>query len=168
MFLSPLVCRLSAGDVLSGAHIGVGISGHEGQQAAQASDFSFGQFRFLERLLLVHGRLSYLRLSKFLRYFFYKNFTYTFSHFWFAFFAAYSGQVSLLLTLTLTLTLWSSDYLRPDVRCPVQFSLLDVSRHGLEYLRPSERRAGVLMMRCFDVRFIQDVTDTYALKRPHL
>lgn len=54
------------------AHIGVGISGQEGRQAVLASDYSFGQFRFLERLLLVHGRWSYLRISKFLRYFFYK------------------------------------------------------------------------------------------------
>ncbi len=76
------------------AHIGVGISGQEGRQAVLASDFSFGQFCYLERLLLIHGRLSYLRVSKFLRYFFYKNFAFTFSHFWFAFFCGYSAQVS--------------------------------------------------------------------------
>lgn len=52
------------------AHIGVGISGQEGLQAVLASDYSIGQFRFLERLLLVHGRWSYYRMSKFLRYFF--------------------------------------------------------------------------------------------------
>ncbi|CAF0838805.1 unnamed protein product [Rotaria sp. Silwood1] len=74
------------------AHIGIGISGQEGQQAALASDFSFGQFRYLERLLLIHGRLSYVRVAKFLRYFFYKNFAYTFCHFWFAFFSGYSAQ----------------------------------------------------------------------------
>ncbi|CAF1217869.1 unnamed protein product [Adineta steineri] len=74
------------------AHIGIGISGQEGRQAVLASDFSFGQFRYLERLLLIHGRLSYVRVSKFLRYFFYKNFAYTFCHFWFAFFSAYSAQ----------------------------------------------------------------------------
>ena len=79
----------------SEAHIGIGISGQEGQQAVLASDFSFGQFRYLERLLLVHGRLSYLRVAKFLRYFFYKNFTYTFVHVWFSFFSAYSAQVHL-------------------------------------------------------------------------
>ncbi|UJR34869.1 hypothetical protein I4U23_027647 [Adineta vaga] len=74
------------------AHIGIGISGQEGQQAVLASDFSFGQFCYLERLLLIHGRLSYLRVSKFLRYFFYKNFAFTFCHFWFAFFCGYSAQ----------------------------------------------------------------------------
>lgn len=31
--------------LLTAAHIGVGISGQEGQQAVLASDFSFGQFR---------------------------------------------------------------------------------------------------------------------------
>ena len=76
------------------AHIGVGISGQEGRQAVLASDYSFGQFRFLERLLLVHGRWSYLRISKFLRYFFYKNFSFTLCHFWLGFFSGFSAQVS--------------------------------------------------------------------------
>jgi len=29
------------------AHVGVGIAGHEGMQAARASDYSFGQFKEL-------------------------------------------------------------------------------------------------------------------------
>ena len=74
----------------------MGISGQEGQQAVLASDFSIGQFRYLERLLLVHGRWSYYRISKFLRYFFYKNFAYTLCHFWFAFFCGFSAQVRLV------------------------------------------------------------------------
>ncbi|XP_077570329.1 phospholipid-transporting ATPase ID-like isoform X3 [Stigmatopora nigra] len=74
------------------AHIGVGISGQEGMQAVLSSDYSFAQFRFLQRLLLVHGRWSYLRMCKFLRYFFYKNFTFTFVHFWYAFFCGFSAQ----------------------------------------------------------------------------
>ncbi|KAJ3604631.1 hypothetical protein NHX12_029371 [Muraenolepis orangiensis] len=78
--------------MIKAAHIGVGISGQEGMQAVSSSDFSFAQFRFLERLLLVHGRWSYLRMCKFLRYFFYKNFTFTFVHFWFAFFCGFSAQ----------------------------------------------------------------------------
>ena len=53
---------LSIGDgandvsMIQEAHIGVGISGKEGAQAVQAADFSFSQFRFLTRLLLIHGR----------------------------------------------------------------------------------------------------------------
>jgi magnesium-transporting ATPase (P-type) len=34
-----------------------------GVQAAMAADFAIGQFRFLERLLLVHGRWCYRRIS---------------------------------------------------------------------------------------------------------
>uniref|UniRef100_A0A672JE94 Phospholipid-transporting ATPase n=1 Tax=Salarias fasciatus TaxID=181472 RepID=A0A672JE94_SALFA len=81
--------------MIRAAHIGVGISGQEGMQAVLSSDFSFAQFRFLQRLLLVHGRWSYLRMCKFLRYFFYKNFTFTFVHFWFAFFCGFSAQLGL-------------------------------------------------------------------------
>ncbi|KAJ8392780.1 hypothetical protein AAFF_G00072640 [Aldrovandia affinis] len=78
--------------MIKAAHIGVGISGQEGMQAVLSSDFSFAQFRYLQRLLLVHGRWSYLRMCKFLRYFFYKNFTFTFVHFWYAFFCGFSAQ----------------------------------------------------------------------------
>ncbi|XP_032070253.1 phospholipid-transporting ATPase ID [Thamnophis elegans] len=74
------------------AHIGVGISGQEGMQAVMSSDFSFAQFRYLQRLLLVHGRWSYIRMCKFLSYFFYKNFAFTLVHFWFGFFSGFSAQ----------------------------------------------------------------------------
>uniref|UniRef100_A0A8B9QGV1 Phospholipid-transporting ATPase n=1 Tax=Apteryx owenii TaxID=8824 RepID=A0A8B9QGV1_APTOW len=74
------------------AHIGVGISGQEGMQAVLSSDFSFAQFRYLQRLLLVHGRWSYIRMSKFLKYFFYKNFAFTLVHFWYGFFSGFSAQ----------------------------------------------------------------------------
>ncbi|XP_041825184.1 phospholipid-transporting ATPase ID-like [Melanotaenia boesemani] len=78
--------------MIKAAHIGVGISGQEGMQAVLSSDFSFAQFRYLQRLLLVHGRWSYIRMCKFLRYFFFKNFTFTLVHFWYAFFCGFSAQ----------------------------------------------------------------------------
>uniref|UniRef100_A0A8C7GB47 Phospholipid-transporting ATPase n=1 Tax=Oncorhynchus kisutch TaxID=8019 RepID=A0A8C7GB47_ONCKI len=81
--------------MIKAAHIGVGISGQEGMQAVLSSDYSFAQFRYLQRLLLVHGRWSYLRMCKFLRYFFYKNFTFTFVHFWYGFFCGFSAQLGL-------------------------------------------------------------------------
>ncbi|KAG8599188.1 hypothetical protein GDO81_002925 [Engystomops pustulosus] len=89
---------LSIGDgandvsMIKTAHIGVGISGQEGMQAVMSSDYSFAQFRYLQRLLLVHGRWSYIRMCKFLSYFFYKNFAYTLVNFWYSFFNGYSGQ----------------------------------------------------------------------------
>ncbi len=79
--------------MIKAAHVGIGISGHEGRQAVLASDYSIAQFRFLQRLLLVHGRWSYLRMGLFLRYFFYKNFAFTVAHFWFAIFNGWSAQV---------------------------------------------------------------------------
>ncbi|KAF3839746.1 hypothetical protein F7725_018463 [Dissostichus mawsoni] len=78
--------------MIKSAHIGVGISGQEGIQAVLASDYSFSQFRFLQRLLLVHGRWSYLRMCRFLCYFFYKNFAFTMVHFWFGFYCGFSAQ----------------------------------------------------------------------------
>ena len=47
------------------AHVGIGITGKEGLQAARTSDYSIAQFRFLARLLLVHGRWNYIRTCKY-------------------------------------------------------------------------------------------------------
>uniref|UniRef100_A0A3Q1EZJ4 Phospholipid-transporting ATPase n=1 Tax=Acanthochromis polyacanthus TaxID=80966 RepID=A0A3Q1EZJ4_9TELE len=91
---------LSIGDgandvnMIKTADIGVGISGQEGMQAVMSSDYAFAQFRYLQRLLLVHGRWSYIRMCKFLRYFFFKNFAFTLVHFWYSFFSGYSSQVA--------------------------------------------------------------------------
>uniref|UniRef100_A0A3Q2PDI7 Phospholipid-transporting ATPase n=1 Tax=Fundulus heteroclitus TaxID=8078 RepID=A0A3Q2PDI7_FUNHE len=91
---------LSIGDgandvnMIKTADIGVGISGQEGMQAVMSSDYAFAQFRYLQRLLLVHGRWSYIRMCKFLRFFFFKNFAFTLIHFWYSFFSGYSSQVA--------------------------------------------------------------------------
>jgi phospholipid-translocating ATPase len=47
------------------AHLGIGITGKEGLQAARSSDYSIAQFRFLLKLLLVHGRWNYIRVCKY-------------------------------------------------------------------------------------------------------
>ena len=47
------------------AHVGIGITGKEGLQAARSSDYSIAQFRFLTKLLLVHGRWNYIRTCKY-------------------------------------------------------------------------------------------------------
>lgn len=54
------------------ADVGVGIAGEEGRQAVMCSDYAIGQFRFLGRLVLVHGRWSYRRLAEMTANFFYK------------------------------------------------------------------------------------------------
>ncbi|CEL98109.1 unnamed protein product [Vitrella brassicaformis CCMP3155] len=94
----PEVITLSIGDgandvpMLKEAHVGIGVFGKEGNQAVQNSDYAIAQFRFLERLLFVHGRWSYVRLAKLISYFFYKNITYTVPQFLFGFYSAYSAK----------------------------------------------------------------------------
>ncbi|KAL8786154.1 MAG: hypothetical protein Q9213_002924 [Squamulea squamosa] len=56
------------------AHVGIGITGKEGLQAARTSDYSIAQFRFLLRLLLVHGRWNYIRTCKYTLGTFWKEF----------------------------------------------------------------------------------------------
>lgn len=78
-FVVPTPVTLAIGDgandvgMIQEAQIGVGISGLEGQQAVNASDFAIAQFRFLEDLLIVHGRWNFMRLSKTVLFSFYKN-----------------------------------------------------------------------------------------------
>ncbi len=59
------------------AHIGVGLYGNEGMRAVQSGDFALGEFQYLWRLLLVHGRWSYMRNAELILYFFYKNMVFT-------------------------------------------------------------------------------------------
>jgi phospholipid-translocating ATPase len=59
--------------MLAAAHVGVGISGREGLQAARVADYAIAQFRFLARLLLVHGRWSYARTARFVLATFWKE-----------------------------------------------------------------------------------------------
>ncbi len=73
------------------AHIGIGIYGHEGLQAVQASDYAIGEFRCLWRLILVHGRWSYIRITEMILYFFYKNMIFTMPQFFFAFASGFGG-----------------------------------------------------------------------------
>jgi phospholipid-translocating ATPase len=61
------------------AHVGIGITGKEGLQAARCSDYSIAQFRFLLKLLLVHGRWNYIRTCKYTLATFWKEAVMTFS-----------------------------------------------------------------------------------------
>ncbi|KAK4410372.1 putative phospholipid-transporting ATPase 9 [Sesamum angolense] len=78
--------------MLQEADIGIGISGVEGMQAVMSSDIAIAQFRFLERLLLVHGHWCYRRIATMICYFFYKNVTFGFTVFFYEAYASFSGQ----------------------------------------------------------------------------
>ncbi|XP_048657197.1 phospholipid-transporting ATPase IB [Marmota marmota marmota] len=75
------------------AHVGVGISGNEGMQATNNSDYSIAQFRYLEKLLLVHGTWNYFRVTKCILYSFYKNVVLYIIGLWFSFVNGFSGQI---------------------------------------------------------------------------
>jgi len=62
--------------MITQAHVGVGILGKEGQQAATSADFAIGQFQFLKPLMFVHGREAYRRNALLILYNFYKNVLY--------------------------------------------------------------------------------------------
>ena len=74
------------------AHVGVGIAGREGMQAARASDYAIGKFKFLKPLLFVHGREAYRRVSYLVCYNFYKNILYVIVQYYFGFYSVFSGQ----------------------------------------------------------------------------
>ncbi|KAK4212935.1 hypothetical protein QBC37DRAFT_183828 [Rhypophila decipiens] len=79
--------------MIQAAHIGVGISGMEGLQAARSADVSIAQFRYLRKLLLVHGAWSYHRVAKTILFSFYKNITLYLTQFWYVFQNVFSGEV---------------------------------------------------------------------------
>ena len=54
------------------AHVGIGVMGKEGRQAVRTSDYAIARFKFLRRVLLVHGHFYYIRLATVVQYFFYK------------------------------------------------------------------------------------------------
>jgi len=95
--VQPAPVTLAIGDgandvgMILEAHVGVGISGNEGRQAVNSSDFAFAQFKFLKRLLVVHGRWNYIRLSKVFLYSMHKNVVLTLALFWYSFYNYFSA-----------------------------------------------------------------------------
>ena len=79
-------------NMITAAHVGIGIRGVEGQQAARASDYVLGEFKLLRRLLLYYGRESYRRNANLICYNFFKNMVLVIPQFWFGFLNGFSGQ----------------------------------------------------------------------------
>lgn len=78
--------------MIQAADVGVGISGQEGMQAVMSSDYAISQFRFLTRLLLVHGRWSYIRTAEVTLVSFYKNIFFVVLLFWYQFYCGFTAE----------------------------------------------------------------------------
>ncbi|KAJ8397923.1 hypothetical protein AAFF_G00432700 [Aldrovandia affinis] len=74
------------------AHVGIGIMGKEGRQAARNSDYAIPKFKHLKKMLLVHGHYYYIRIAELVQYFFYKNVCFIFPQFLYQFYCGFSQQ----------------------------------------------------------------------------
>ena len=89
---------LSIGDggndvnMIKTAHVGIGIFGKEGYQAAYNSDYAISQFKYLKRLLFVDGRFSLARNSYFIYQYFFKNVIFGMAQFWYQIYSQFSGR----------------------------------------------------------------------------
>ncbi|RKO91057.1 HAD-like domain-containing protein, partial [Blyttiomyces helicus] len=96
---AKLAMCLSVGDgandvaMIQEAHVGVGIAGKEGVQAAMAADYVIARFGDLRRLILVHGRWCYYRTSNTVLNFFYKNMTWVFVLFWYQIYCGFTADI---------------------------------------------------------------------------
>jgi P-type E1-E2 ATPase len=100
----PMVCAIGDGandvSMIQEAHVGIGIFGKEGRNAARSADFAFAKFKHLKRALLVHGYLYYTRGSSLVLYLIYKNFILEICQFYYALWNAFSTTVKRLLNFT--------------------------------------------------------------------
>ncbi|XP_063057432.1 phospholipid-transporting ATPase IC [Engraulis encrasicolus] len=123
---------LSIGDgandvnMIKTSHVGVGLYGVEGSQAVQNADYALGQFRFLGRLLLVHGHWSSQRICLFLRVFLFKTTSFALVHVWYSFFSGFSSQ---RVYESWFISLYTVMYTSIPVQCLAVFEQ-DVSAEG--------------------------------------
>jgi magnesium-transporting ATPase (P-type) len=105
------------------AHIGVGIAGEEGHQAANASDYSLPSFQYLQRLILVHGRGMNRRIATLTLYVFYKNVLLVFPQFIYGAYCLYSGHPPLVLeSNAMRCTILSFSALELNTDTPIEIS----------------------------------------------
>jgi phospholipid-translocating ATPase len=147
------VMTLSIGDgandvaMIQEADVGVGIAGVEGRQAAMSSDFAIAQFRYLQRLVLVHGRWSYRRLGECIANFFYKNIIWVFAIFWYEIYCdfdiTYLFDYTYLIMFNLLFTsipVGVLGVLDQDVSDKVSLAVPQLYRRGIERLEWTNRK----------------------------
>ncbi|KAI5370667.1 putative P-type ATPase, HAD superfamily, P-type ATPase, transmembrane domain superfamily [Septoria linicola] len=153
------VMTLSIGDgandvaMIQEADVGVGIAGEEGRQAVMSSDYAIGQFRYLTRLLLVHGRWDYRRMAECVANFFYKNIIWVFALFWYQVYAnfdcSYAFDYSYILLFNLAFTslpIIFQGILDQDVDDKVSLAVPQLYRRGIEQKEWTQTKFWIYMI----------------------
>ncbi|KAF9425248.1 hypothetical protein BGZ94_007698 [Podila epigama] len=139
--------------MIQAANIGVGIAGQEGMQAAMASDYSISQFRFIKKLVLVHGHWGYMRIAEMILNFFFKNVLWVAAVLWFQIYCGFSAMLfydytfvslyNLMLTAVPVLVLGATDQ---DVTAPYVLRYPGVYKLGIEQKRYGQMRFVAYML----------------------
>ena len=79
-------------NMIKTAHVGIGLFGKEGYQAAYNSDYAISQFKYLKRLIFINGRFCLERNSYFIYQYFFKNVLFTMPQFWLCLYSGFSGS----------------------------------------------------------------------------
>ncbi|KAJ2986645.1 hypothetical protein NUW58_g4927 [Xylaria curta] len=153
------VMTLSIGDgandvaMIQEADVGVGIAGVEGRQAVMSADYAIGQFRFLQRLVLVHGRWSYRRMAEAIANFFYKNMIWTFTIFWYQIWCNYDITYLFEYTYIILFNLIFTSLppivmgvLDQDVSDSVALAVPQLYRRGIERLEWTQQKFWIYMV----------------------
>ncbi|RMD43517.1 hypothetical protein DV735_g1625, partial [Chaetothyriales sp. CBS 134920] len=153
------VMALAIGDgandvaMIQEADVGVGIAGEEGRQAVMSSDYAIGQFRYLQRLVLVHGRWSYRRMAESIANFFYKNLVWTFALFWYQIYTnfdiTYLYEYTYILLVNLAFTSFPVGVLGildQDVSDKVSLAVPQLYRRGIERLEWTQTKFWFYML----------------------
>lgn len=153
------VMTLSIGDgandvaMIQEADVGVGIAGVEGRQAAMSSDYAIGQFRFLQRLVLVHGRWSYRRLAESISNFFYKNMVWVFGLLWFQIYCDFDITYLFDYTYIIMFNLFFTSVpvgvlgvLDQDVSDKISLAVPELYRRGIERLEWTQKKFWLYML----------------------
>ncbi|KAF9156622.1 hypothetical protein DFQ26_009294 [Actinomortierella ambigua] len=133
--------------MIQAANIGVGIAGQEGMQAAMASDYSITQFRFVKKLVLVHGHWGYMRIAEMILNFFFKNIIWVGAVLWFQIYCGFSAYIfydytfvalyNLMFTAVPVLVLGATDQ---DLTAPYVLRFPGVYRLGIQQKRYTQWR----------------------------
>ncbi|KAF9584354.1 hypothetical protein BGW38_006772 [Lunasporangiospora selenospora] len=133
--------------MIQAANIGVGIAGQEGMQAAMASDYSITQFRFIRKLVLVHGHWGYMRIAEMILNFFFKNVVWVGSVLWFQIYCGFSAMLFYDYTfVSLYNLMFTAGATDQDLTAPYVLRYPGVYRLGIHQKRYNQYRFVAYML----------------------